>query len=113
MEEKRPLYSAMRKYGANHFSIELIEECPVEEASLREQYWIGYYKGYTEGYNATLGGDGKTFINREEVYKMWENGKSLKEITVETGHDEGWLSKILQSYGVSKEDIIRRGREKF
>ena len=37
-KENRPLYSAMRKYGVSHFSIELIEECDISETSLREQY---------------------------------------------------------------------------
>ena len=36
--EKRPLYSAMKKYGVNHFYIEQIEECDATVAGLREQY---------------------------------------------------------------------------
>ncbi len=52
----RPLYRAMRKYGVDNFHIELIEETNIPEE--REIYWIGYYDGYTKGYNATKGGDG-------------------------------------------------------
>ena len=111
-EEKRPLYSAMRKYGTNHFSIELIEECPLEESSLREQYWIGYYNGYTKGYNATLGGEGKAKIDREKIFALWQEGKALRDIALDTGHDENWLSQILQSLGVNKDDIVERGRKK-
>lgn len=36
VKEKRPLYSAMRKYGQEHFKIELIEECDVSLSSERE-----------------------------------------------------------------------------
>ena len=36
--EKRPLYDAMNKYGIEHFSIEQLEECPSEEASIKEIY---------------------------------------------------------------------------
>ena len=63
--EKRPLYDAMQKYGIEHFTIELIEETdnPIE----REIYWIGYYDGYTQGYNATLGGDGKQIYNHQDI----------------------------------------------
>lgn len=43
-EKQRPLYSAMLKYGVEHFSISLIEECPSDIDSEREQYWIGYFK---------------------------------------------------------------------
>lgn len=112
-EEKRPLYAAMRKYGINHFSIELIEECDIEIVSLREQYWIGFYKGYTEGYNATLGGDGKAYIDRQEIVDLWNCGKSLKEIADIVHHDIGWVSQILHSFGVDKVELIQRGVEKI
>ena len=36
--EKRPLYDAMNKYGIEHFSIEQLEECSVEEAPIKEIY---------------------------------------------------------------------------
>ena len=65
--EKRPLYSAMRKYGIEHFHIELVEE--TNNTSEREIYWIKFYNSYSNGYNATLGGEGKTFYNHEEICK--------------------------------------------
>ena len=34
--EKRPLYSAMNKYGFEHFQIEVLEKCKQEEASEKE-----------------------------------------------------------------------------
>jgi group I intron endonuclease len=110
-EEQRPLYNAMRKYGVEHFSIELIEECDIEIVSMREQYWIGFYKGYTDGYNATLGGDGKAYINREEILDLWSSGKSLKEIVEIVKHDTGWVSQILQSNGVDKTEISKRSQK--
>lgn len=67
--EKRPLYAAMRKYGVEHFSIQLIEECLDSIASDRESYWIGVYQTYSNGYNATLGGDGKFLYDRECIAK--------------------------------------------
>ena len=36
--EKRPLYDAMKKYGVEHFQIQLIEETNYPEE--REAYWI-------------------------------------------------------------------------
>ena len=110
-EEKRPLYAAMRKYGVEHFSIELVEECNIEIVSLREQYWIGFYKGYTEGYNATLGGDGKAYINREEIFDLWNMGNSLKEIADKTKHDKGWISSILHTQGITSDEIIKRSQK--
>lgn len=63
--EKRPLYTAMRKYGIEHFRVELIEE--TENPEEREIYWIGYFDGYTQGYNATKGGEGKRLYDHEAI----------------------------------------------
>lgn len=51
------IYRAMRKYGIENFSFEIIEECEEEKLNEREVYWIAYYDSYYNGYNATLGGD--------------------------------------------------------
>ena len=56
--KKRPLYSAMNKYGVENFIFEVIEEC--ENTEEREKFWIKELNTYgSTGYNATLGGDGK------------------------------------------------------
>lgn len=68
--EKRPLYFAMKKYGPKHFHVELVEETDNPEE--REQYWIKFYNSYKEGYNATLGGDGKSYISKDEIEKILE-----------------------------------------
>ena len=52
--EKRPLYDAMNKYGIEHFKVETIEECSLEEVNEREIYWIKELNSYHNGYNATL-----------------------------------------------------------
>jgi group I intron endonuclease len=79
-EEKRPLYNAINLYGKEHFSIELIEECDWAIESEREQYWIGYYKGYEDGYNATRGGDGKILYDYSLIEEYLKQGKTTKEI---------------------------------
>lgn len=48
--EKRPLYAAMKKYGTEHFQVELVEETDNPEE--REQYWIKFYNCY--GSTATM-----------------------------------------------------------
>lgn len=68
--EKRPLYSAMKKYGVEHFFIELVEETNVPEE--REAYWIKYYNSFEKGYNATLGGDGKKYIDYDLVIQTYK-----------------------------------------
>jgi group I intron endonuclease len=58
---RKPLYSAIRKYGKENFSAEIIEECEEDELFKREIYWIGYYNSYKDKahYNLTPGGDGR------------------------------------------------------
>lgn len=65
--EKRPLYDAMNKYGSENFSIEVLEECPCDEAESKEVYWIKRLNTYSNGYNATIGGDGKSFLDYEKI----------------------------------------------
>ena len=52
-----PLSRALRKYGIENFSFEIIEECAIEQLNERERYWVSYYDSFYNGYNQTLGGD--------------------------------------------------------
>lgn len=65
IENPYPLYRAMRKYGIENFSYEVLEEIPIEmgqrELDLKEIYWIHQkdtFIGNKKGYNQTLGGGG-------------------------------------------------------
>lgn len=62
-----PIHKAMKKYGKNNFSLELVESCSREELNEKEKYWIQYYDSYNTGYNATLGGDTDSHYNGKEV----------------------------------------------
>ena len=45
---------AIRKYGKEHFYIEIIDTAnDQEELNLKEQYWIRYYDSINNGYNET------------------------------------------------------------
>ena len=98
--EARPLYRAMNKYGFEHFSIEKIEECKPEEASSREQYWIGFYRGYEEGYNATKGGDGKCLFDHSEVVELYNLGYTVAQISNKVNCDRTTVSRILKANGI-------------
>lgn len=74
------LYRAMRKYGAENFSIEPIEQCSDDLLNEREIYWIKKLDTFYNGYNETLGGEGRLQISREEVKDLWESGLSVKSI---------------------------------
>lgn len=75
--EKRPLYSAMRKYGIEHFRVELIEE--TNNANEREIYWIDKLNSYQQGYNATKGGDGKKYLDYDLIVATYKENKNIRE----------------------------------
>lgn len=81
--EKRPLYDAMNKYGIKVFTCELIEECSEEDLSAREEYWINYYNSFHFGYNATKGGDGKAYIDRDQVVALYQLYKNQRQVAKE------------------------------
>ena len=78
--KNRPLYKAMNKYGKEHFHIEVVEECDEEILSMREIYWIETYHSYSNGYNATLGGDGMILYNHDKMIALYEEGLTCKKI---------------------------------
>lgn len=82
-EENRPLYRAMKKYGVEHFSVEEIDNCLDNQLVAREQYWIGYFDSYNNGYNATLGGDGKILYDHDLILQKLQQNISPQSISQE------------------------------
>lgn len=52
-----PIYRAIRKYGLNNFSFEILEECSISELNDKEKFYISKFNSFFNGYNQTLGGD--------------------------------------------------------
>ena len=80
-KEQRPLYAAMRKYGIEHFHISLLEETDNPEE--KEKEWIEKLGSFKNGYNATMGGDGKKYIDYDlvvETYKQLSNKEAVAKI---------------------------------
>ena len=98
--EKRPLYNAIRKYGIQHFEISLIEECDSIQVDEREIYWIEYYHGYSYGYNATIGGDGTTLYDYDEIAQLIHDGFTTIEIKEKIGCCADTVRKISTIYNL-------------
>lgn len=77
--EKRPLYAAMQKYGVENFEISLIEE--TSEPEERERYWIEYFGSFKWGYNATKGGDGRSYIDYDMVVAFYKELQNITEVS--------------------------------
>ena len=100
--ENRPLYNAINKYGIEHFSIEQLEECPYQEVNNKEIYWIGKLDTYKNGYNATLGGDGKAYYDYDEISKLYQQENiSIRQLAFKIGCDEDTVSKALYQCNVN------------
>jgi len=112
--EKRPLYSAMNKYGADKFHIKLIEETDTPQE--REVYWIEQYNSYHYGYNATKGGDGKSLIDFEYAKKRYEEVQNLTLVAREMNVDTQHLGQVLREMGVqtlTSTEVNKRDRSKI
>ena len=80
--EKRPLYSAINKYGKDNFTVSLLEECSAEDSAKREEYWIDKLNTYgSSGYNATRGGDSKKYYNYEELAQSYVELGTVQAVT--------------------------------
>ena len=97
-KEHRPLYAAMRKYGTSHFHIELIEE--TSEPNEREIYWIKEKDSYSNGYNATLGGDGLKLVDNKEIVALYQELGTQKEVAEQLGICVDTVRYALRNEGI-------------
>lgn len=105
--KNRPLYIAMRKYGIEHFHIKQIEETNNPEE--REKYWIEYYGSFKNGYNATIGGDGKPYADYDLIFALWKQGKNNLEIQKILKYDKATIVNALNNKGVLEQERKERG----
>src|SRR5574344_2617821 len=76
------LNNAINKYGADHFSKEIIEDCiSKEKLDEREIYWITFYNAaYSKNfYNIAHGGDGGNLI---DGYSIEERKKLSDKLSI-------------------------------
>lgn len=92
----------MRKYGIEKFLCETLEETKFPEK--REMEIIAELGSYVNGYNATLGGDGRKYINLNmmEVIKDYNKSINVTLISISKKYDvdTGTMSRLLKSHGV-------------
>ena len=96
--EKRPLYSAMKKYGIEHFHIEVIEETDTPEE--RERFWIEQKRSFKNGYNATLGGDGKKYLDYDLIIATYKEVQSQVETAKIVGCYDDTVKIVLQQNNI-------------
>lgn len=99
------LYNAFLKYGIDNFTISEVEY--VEDPKLlskREQYWIDYYDTFYNGYNCSLGGDGLQLYDYDLIWKYWQEGKNIKQISELLECNDYVVRTCLDLHNVSTEE---------
>lgn len=89
------IHKAMRKYGINNFSFEIIEKCSKEELNEKEQYWVSYFDSYRNGYNSTIGGQAiySELISKEHILKSTKILEELNKNQKNENHPRAKLTK--------------------
>ena len=107
--EKRPLYDALNKYGPENFTFEVIDNVEDGQALCdAERYYVSLYRTYIgfedcNGYNGTLGGDGKSYLDLDEsevIRTHIENGYIAGKTAAVFGVDRKSIEKILYKHNV-------------
>lgn len=95
-----PLYKVMNGIGAKCFYIEAIEICDDIDANNREIFWIKHYDSYNNGYNATLGGEGRHHIDYDVVIELYAKLKNQRKVARHLGISDESVSKALVQKGI-------------
>lgn len=108
------LYRAMRKYGVENFSFEVIQYALPDELEELEQYYIELYNTYhgREGYNETAGGDGRLKHDYSKIVELWNQGYLCQDIEIILGCCDKVINNALHSYGITDEEISKQARAK-
>lgn len=115
------LYRAIRKYGLDNFSFEVIEECKPSQLNERENYWIRFYQSNNreKGYNFTFAesesGGHPIALTLEKIEGIWDDLKnselSQKEIAEKYGVSDHTISSINTGKSWIREDFDYPVRE--
>ena len=98
--KKRPLYDAIKKYGEDNFFITTLEVCNEEEIDEREQFWINKLNTYSNGYNATRGGDGNTQYDYDAIWTKYKELQNIQQTANYFGCDRRVVRKVIGKRGV-------------
>ena len=102
------IHRAIRKYGWDAFTVEVIEEnITNENLNEREKYWIEYYNSYENGYNMNRGGEGRV-IKEDQVLKLWQEGNTITDITKILPTSKNTVRQILHEANIPSQEIQER-----
>lgn len=98
------LYRAMRKYGIENFTFEVLQDNieTQEELDEAEIYWINYYNSFIEGYNETFGGQRghRKLLPRDEITQDYLKTRSMNKTAKNFGICVDTVSDLIKAAGV-------------
>ena len=89
--ERRPLYSAMNKYGIENFVVEELIECPNDELDSYEKMYIEKLQTY--GHNATKGGS--ILFDYDKIIETYALGGTMTECAAKMHCSVDTVKKVL------------------
>jgi hypothetical protein len=96
-------YNAIKKYGFDNMTFEILEECEKGKLVEKEIYWISHFNSFNEGYNSTTGGEGGYIRSEETIEKLRQaftgvyNGSQNIPFYID--------EKLYSSIGVASKDL--------
>lgn len=106
----RPLYRAINKYGHDNFKIIPIKTFKESILEEKEKYYIQLFDTYNNGYNATLGGDSRKYLNisQKDILNAIQNNKSMNQAAKSLNIDPSTLKRFATSFNIKYKIIDRQ-----
>ena len=104
-DQNKALYRAIRKYGLENFSFEVIQDNiqDYQELDEAEIYWINYYDSFVNGYNANFGGQRYHIIlPHDEIIKDYLKTRSARKTAKKFGIHNNTVDDILNANGIPR-----------
>lgn len=102
---KKVLYQAIRKYGLENFTFEVLQDniTNYEDLDKAEIYWIDYYNSFLQGYNETRGGQlYHSYLPCEDIIKDYLKTKSARKTAINFKIDHSTVDDILNSSNIKR-----------
>lgn len=110
--------NAIKKYGFDDITWEILETVPIQDLNKKEIYYIKKLDTYINGYNSDLGGQGRRTIPLETINKIRSTyaNQTLKQLSETFCLNKTTIRKILKNeiyqdpqYTPPESDFILRG----
>lgn len=98
---KTMLHQAIRKYGIENFSFDIVAECAINELNYKEKYYIKYFNSIMPyGYNMQSGGQPEGFepymkFSKEDILEIYDVITSTTKTFSEIGAEYGVSSTLI------------------